>query len=156
MGCTSQLLDDFHSRKINWFPRTLSAVYAQNELWKPTELSSIKKSISKSMYVRVYIWKELVLISATKKTHTIKKFINNLNWYLGNLRLPQRNNLLLCLTSVCYHICSYSTHYFMIVNLRPSSLRVTHWCVFLMFTFYLNLLWNYIKLLHLFSDVSQF
>lgn len=65
------------------------------------------------------------------KRNTIKKFINNLNWYLGNLRLPQMNNLLLCLTSVCYHICSYSTHYFMIVNLRPSSLRVnTLMCIF--------------------------
>lgn len=149
--CTSLLLDDFHSRKINWFPRTLSALYSQNELWKTTELSSVKKSIYRSIYVRVHVWKGLVLISDTWN-HTQKKFINNLNRYLGNLRLPQGNNLPLFLTSVCYHICSYSTHYFMTVNLRPSLLRVTHWCVFLMFTFYLNLLWNHVKLLYLCFD----
>lgn len=156
--CPSQLLDDFHSQKINWFPRTLSALYSQNELWKTTFtedfLSSVKKSLYRSIYVRVHVWKGLVLISDTWN-HTLKKFINNLNHYLGNLRLPRENNVSLFLTSLCYHICSYSTHYFMTVNLRPSLLRVTCWCVFLMFTLYLNILWNHIKLLYLCSDVHQ-
>lgn len=78
-----------------------------------------------------------------------------INWIVisGNLGLTQRNYLPLILPVVCSHICSYSAHYFMTINLMTQFTQSnTLTCIFKVYYLPKHVM-IYNRLMYLFSDI---